>query len=86
MERDNCKGCSASVRVPDSNIREMLEQIVNSGNFQISSEKEYEHRLTQCGLCKYLQYGHTCLQCGCIVHIRARIATSTCPFPSYSRW
>lgn len=86
MENENCKGCRGSVRVPDSQIKEMLEEIINGGNFNSVSDEVYEKRLILCGNCKYLEYGNTCLQCGCIVHIRARLQSGTCPNPGAAKW
>lgn len=85
-QNDNCKGCRASVRVLDAEIKHMLEEIEKSGNFQLASMEIYEHRLSKCEVCKYLQYNNTCVQCGCIVQIRARLAKSSCPFPVNSKW
>ena len=82
----NCKGCKASVRILDKQIREMLDDIENNGNFELASVEEYENRLMQCQKCKYLQYETTCQQCGCIVHIRARLAGGTCPYPGQAKW
>jgi hypothetical protein len=85
-ESNNCKGCRASVRVLDTEIKHMIEEIENSGNFELADMNIYEHRLSKCELCKYLQYNNTCVQCGCIVHVRARLAKSSCPFPGKSSW
>jgi hypothetical protein len=83
---ENCKGCRASVRVPGKQIQDMLSEIENSGRFQLVERKDYEYRLSKCEACKYIQYDNTCMQCGCIVQIRARLATGTCPFPGEARW
>jgi hypothetical protein len=85
-ETNNCKGCRTSVRVLDNQIQEMLKEIENSGNFELAALDTYEERLDKCAACKYLEYDNTCLQCGCIVHIRARLRKSSCPFPGESRW
>jgi hypothetical protein len=83
---DNCKGCSKSVRVASEDISKMLEEIVNSGNFKVVAEEVYKIRLKQCGGCEYLQYGTTCMQCGCIVHVRALMSDKDCPHTKKSRW
>lgn len=83
---NNCKGCRTSVRVLTSQIEDMLKEIENSGNFELADLGTYGERLSNCSICKYLEYDNTCLQCGCIVHIRARLQKSTCPFPGKPKW
>lgn len=83
---DNCKGCSASVRVASDDIKAMIDEIINSGNFKIVSEETYNARLQQCSNCIYLDYNTTCVQCGCIVHIRALLEDKDCPHPKASKW
>jgi hypothetical protein len=84
--RNNCKACSASVKVKNVQIKEMLDEIEANESFELAHIELYNFRLSKCDECKYLQYETTCMQCGCIVQIRARLANSTCPFPSVSRW
>jgi membrane protease subunit (stomatin/prohibitin family) len=81
-----CKACSASVNVSEQEIDEMLNKIISGNQFQIAAEEIYENRLDKCFSCNYLQYGTTCMQCGCIVQIRAKLKDSTCPYPKLSRW
>ena len=81
-----CKACSASVQVSESQIDEMLNTIINNNEFQLVKEDIYETRLDACFNCNYLEYGTTCLQCGCIVQIKAKLLESTCPCPQQSKW
>ena len=81
-----CKACSASVRVSENDIDEMLNIIIGSNEFELAHEEIYEERLNICFNCNYLEYGTTCLQCGCIVQIKARLMESTCPYPQKSKW
>ena len=83
---DSCKGCRESVRVTEAQIQEMLRQIIDNGHFEIATEDIYKDRLFQCHNCVYLEYGNTCLQCGCIIQIRARLKDETCPFPGKKKW
>lgn len=87
MENLNeCKGCLRSVNVSQSDIQKMIDEIKSSGNFSIVGNEEYNERLEQCHNCKYMEYGSTCSQCGCIVHVRALLKDKDCPHPSVSRW
>jgi hypothetical protein len=86
QNNDRCKGCSANVHMPSEDIRKMVDEIVNSDEFSIVSEKAYEERLKECNNCEYLQYGTTCMQCGCIIQVRGLLADKDCPHPKRSRW
>ena len=49
-----------------------------------ADETLYEARLARCTACAHLQ-GGTCMQCGCLVEIRAMRTDSRCPLPE-GRW
>lgn len=83
---DNCKGCRESAQISEEQISEMLLEIQNSDSFNLVEDSIYMNRLIKCNNCKYLQYGSTCLQCGCIIQIRARLLSGTCPHPQFSKW
>ncbi|KKC49686.1 hypothetical protein VE23_04240 [Paenibacillus sp. D9] len=74
-----CKGCRESVAVPESHLARILAKIRPEDSV---SEFLYEQRLSACGSCESLSYGTTCMHCGCLVAIRARLKTSHCPHPS----
>ncbi|MCB2355058.1 DUF6171 family protein [Clostridium estertheticum] len=81
-----CKACSASVRVSENDIDDMLNIIVSGNQFKLIDQETYEKRLHICFNCNYLEYGTTCLQCGCIVQIKAKLMESSCPYPKKSKW
>lgn len=83
---ENCKGCRESVSVSKEQIQKMLSELESSDSFELIEDSIYTNRLNKCSNCKYLEYGTTCTQCGCIVQIRARLAHETCPHPGASRW
>jgi hypothetical protein len=83
---DKCKGCTADVNVSSEAVKVMINEIVESGNFILASEEEYMSRLKQCSTCKYLKYATTCLQCGCIVQVRALLEDKDCPCPGVDKW
>jgi len=72
--------------VSENQIDEMLNIIISNNEFQLVDEGIYEQRLDICFNCNYLEYGTTCLQCGCIVQIKAKLLESTCPYPQQSKW
>lgn len=83
---DNCKGCSASVRLVSEDIKAMIDEVLSSGNFKVVEQELYNKRLAQCSDCKYLEYNTTCMQCGCIVQVRALLEEKSCPQPGKTRW
>lgn len=83
--KEECKGCSASVHISDSDIEDELRRVVESG-VPLTSRNNYEKRLEACNACDQLLYGTTCMSCGCIVKVRALNALRICPHASGSRW
>lgn len=82
----NCKGCSASVRMSEDEINEALEKLLRIKKIKVVDDTIYKSRLEKCSICSYLEYGTTCLQCGCIVQIRAKLRDSDCPYPKDRKW
>lgn len=85
-KKENCKGCSASVWMPSEDIKKLVDEILNSNEFDLVSEAVYKSRLDQCHNCKHLDYATTCMQCGCIVQVRALLRDKDCPNPGKSKW
>jgi hypothetical protein len=85
-EEPVCKGCSASVRLSPEEIKKLFGETLRIRDVKTVSEEEYQRRLALCRSCDSLQYGTTCIHCGCIVEIRAKLAASHCPYPYNPRW
>ncbi|MBB6672391.1 DUF6171 family protein [Cohnella nanjingensis] len=83
--REGCKGCSADVHVSRRQIDRMLAALADK-EFDVVSDTKYADRLASCRRCPSLQYGSTCMHCGCIVEIRAKLGDKGCPHPAGSRW
>lgn len=81
---DLCKGCSESVKVKQDSIAKMISEVERSG--QAVDDAVYQQRLAQCLDCSHLRYGTTCMLCGCIVQVKAKYKTGSCPYPGKSRW
>ncbi|MGU3472590.1 DUF6171 family protein [Paenibacillus sp. D51F] len=77
-----CKGCRESVAVPESQLARFLSKIRPEDSV---SDRLYEQRLSACGSCESLSYGTTCMHCGCLVAIRAKLKSSHCPHPSAAK-
>ncbi len=81
-----CRGCLASVHVSEKEIDEAIFILSKNKNTKFVDDETYEFRLSQCKTCNFLEYETTCLKCGCIVQIRAKLADSSCPNTKESRW
>lgn len=83
--KDDCKGCSGSVHIKDSEIEVEIRRVIESG-VPLAGQELYEKRLKTCSVCEQLIYGTTCMSCGCIVKVRALNALRICPHASGSKW
>ena len=90
MFESKCKGCSENVNTKRHISQEQIEDAINklakSKRIKFVSDEVYEFRLLQCKECEYLEYGTTCLQCGCFVQIRAKLADAVCPLSKQKKW
>lgn len=84
--RDNCKGCTADVKVTDEQMARLWAKLGELPPEDLADDSMYEHRLALCRDCPSLQYGTTCRHCGCLVAWKARLSRSRCPLPGTSRW
>ena len=82
----DCKGCSQKVGVTNEEIEKAIRKVAMVTTTKFIDDQTYEKRLEQCKACNYLEYNTTCLQCGCIVQIRAKLEDSRCPYPKNPRW
>ncbi|WP_082208285.1 hypothetical protein [Paenibacillus dauci] len=82
-----CKGCNRSPQLSEEKI-ERLVTIALQGKTvdELTNVEIQQQRFAQCMSCSSLQYGTTCKHCGCLVHIRTRLAASSCPSPYGSQW
>lgn len=76
---DNCKGCRASVKIEEEQIRRLLSKIRAEDSVP---DDLYARRLEACRQCPSLSYESTCMHCGCLVAIRAKLKDKSCPHPN----
>ena len=74
-----CKGCSSSVQVSEAQLIRLLGKIKAE---DAVADDAYRERLAACGNCESLAYGTTCMHCGCLVRLRAKLKAGRCPHPS----
>ncbi|MCK9860104.1 DUF6171 family protein [Paenibacillus sp. ATY16] len=77
-ERDGCKGCSADVRVTEEQIQRLISKIKPDA---CVTDELYAKRLAACEGCASMAYDTTCMHCGCLVQVRAKLKDKGCPHP-----
>ncbi|MCM3630484.1 DUF6171 family protein [Paenibacillus glycanilyticus] len=77
-EREGCKGCSADVRVTGEQIERLLSRMKPE---VCVTDELYEKRLAACRACQSFAYDTTCMHCGCLVQVRAKMKDKGCPHP-----
>jgi hypothetical protein len=80
-ERDGCKGCSADVKVTGEQIQRLLSKIKTDACVE---DELYAKRLKACESCTSLAYDSTCMHCGCLVQVRAKLKDKGCPHPHHA--
>jgi hypothetical protein len=86
MRESGCKGCSASVRLKQSEIDRILADYLRENEAPLVSDVIYVDRLSLCRECSQLQYGTTCSHCGCLVQVMAKLESKHCPSPQAAAW
>lgn len=81
-----CKGCGVTIRVPEREVRRILDAYLAEHPQAVAADGEYARRLSCCRACPELLDGTTCRHCGCLVAVRAKLAAQECPDPAGSRW
>lgn len=82
----NCEGCAVSVHLSEEEIRELFGSTMKLKSVKTVSEDEHKRRMDICKSCDQLVYNTTCKQCGCIIHVKAKLAGARCPYPYNSKW
>lgn len=74
-----CKRCGIKILLSDDEINQMVDDVRKMKGVHTAEENVYKHRLEVCGRCESLEYGSTCMKCGCIVNVRAVMKDGKCP-------
>lgn len=85
MTQRPCRLCESALGLTRDQVRALVEKTRLDPSQALAPDDEYERRLDVCEACDALQ-GATCMQCGCIVPLRAMQAAGICPHPAGSRW
>jgi hypothetical protein len=56
----------------------------DSTNIEKATEEEYQQRIDTCKLCeKFIEKTEQCAECKCVMTIKAKIKSSTCPLDKW---
>ena len=64
----------------------MVNEVINMRGIRLVSDTEYEKRIGICMDCDKFEYGSTCMLCGCVMQVRARLKDGKCPYPKQKKW
>ena len=81
-----CKRCLNKPEVTEEEIEKMVSEIKSMKGIRLVAEDEFERRFGICQNCEKLEYGTTCMLCGCVMQVRARLADGKCPYPKNRKW
>lgn len=82
----NCKRCTNKSNASAEEIEKAVARIKNMSGVKLVDENIYEKRFKICMNCTYLEYGSTCMLCGCLVQVRGRLSDGNCPYPKNNKW
>lgn len=85
MASSSCKGCREEYKVTEEQIKRILASSAFAPEKCVPDEV-YAQRLELCSTCPKLQDGVTCLVCGCIIPVVAKLKERECALPGQSRW
>ena len=83
---NQCKGCNASVRVSEEEIKRSIEAFTGNKDISLVSQEDYASRLALCRACDGLAYDTTCRNSGALMPVIAWVADKHCPKPGGSEW
>lgn len=75
-----CKGCREDYKVTPTQINRILSSSMFKPEFCVPDEV-YAERVALCGTCPKLHEGVTCVACGCIIPVVAKLKERSCPLP-----
>ncbi len=81
-----CKRCGMKTVLSEQEIQKAVSDVISMKGVRLADDSEYERRFAVCLDCEKLEYGSTCMLCGCIMQVRARLADGKCPYPGKGKW
>jgi hypothetical protein len=81
-----CKSCADTVCLSEREMSQIFGDALKVREVKLVTEGTYSMRLGICRDCDSLQAGTTCIHCGCVVQVKAKLLHAKCPYPYVSRW
>lgn len=81
-----CKRCQTKTALTQEDIDKMVSQVVNMRGIRLVDDAVYAERMRVCETCGKFEYSSTCVLCGCVMQVRARLNDGTCPYPKGKKW
>lgn len=83
---EKCKRCGFKTVLDGEEIEKAVGEVRAMRGIETVPDDIYHRRLAVCKVCDKLEYGSTCMLCGCIVHVRALLKDGRCPYPKKTKW
>lgn len=80
---EGCPACALSVRLRPGELERILGE--HFADAPRVDDGVSARRIASCSSCPDLRYGSTCMHCGCLVEVIARLEGRSCPAPA-PRW
>lgn len=81
-----CKRCGIKTALSEEDINKMVDEVMHMKGIRLVDEDIYNERIAACMRCEKLEYGSTCMLCGCVVQVRAMLRDGKCPYPKNKKW
>ena len=85
-QTDECKGCREKVRLSKEEIQQIFGDAAKVRDVKLVPEDVYEMRFKICSQCPALHYSTTCIYCGCLMPVKAKLQNAKCPYPYAPKW
>lgn len=85
MENKKCKRCNMKTVLNSEEIEEAVNKIISTKGIKLVDEEVYLERISKCFNCEKFEYGSTCMLCGCLMQVRARLYDGKCPAKKWSK-
>ncbi len=83
---EKCKRCNQKTVLSDTDIEKMVNEVTGMKGIRLVDMTEYQRRINICKACEKFEYGSTCMLCGCVMQVRARLVDGKCPYPKMKKW
>ncbi len=83
---NECRSCLEPLRLSEEEMRQVFGSTLRVRDVKLADPETCRARLEACASCPALQAGTTCLHCGCVVSVKAKLLNAKCPYPYQPRW